>query len=331
MKKIITLSAAALLIVAAVFTLVQAKSSGAWLGVYTQEVDRDLSEAFGLAIDRGAIINEVVEDSPAEKAGLKEDDIIIAVNGQKVFDSEDLQDFIYDAQPGDKVTINLMRDDQKMDVTAELEKRPRRMRDRDRWFSWDWDAPTPPRPPKAPKVPDIGQYVFYGDEYGYIGVSLTDLSEDAAMALGAQRAGVLINEVVEDSPAEKAGLKPGDIIVAVDGEKVLDARDVQELVRDHDEGDIARVDVIRNREKSTIEVTVELADKSYRFGRHGVIRIPDLPDLDIYAPRMKGLYRSLDRDDLRFDTEEFREDMKELRRDLEEMQEELQGIKDKLD
>ena len=89
-----------------------------WLGVYTQSVDYEVAEAFDLGVQYGAVINEVMEDSPAEIAGLKSGDVLVALNGEKVTDSDDLIDLMAETKPGDNLEITFVRDGQEKNITV---------------------------------------------------------------------------------------------------------------------------------------------------------------------------------------------------------------------
>jgi S1-C subfamily serine protease len=331
MKKHLKFGLAAALAVVALFSLAFAGSRSAWLGVYTQEVDKDLAEDYSLASDHGAIIDDVVDDSPAEGAGLKEDDIIIAFNGKVVRDDDDLTDLVLDSRPGDTVSLTIVRDGKEQQIKVELGRRPRSYG----WYGdrgW-FDAPRAPRVPKIPKIPKIpapvvpDYYYFHGDdEYPYIGVSLLEVSRKTAISLGADRGGVLIDDVEKNSPAEKAGLQAGDLIVAVDDEKIFDAEDVQEIIRDKDEGEVARITYIRDRKQSTVDVKVAIDEDGCSYRRSHIIRIPDMPDIDIKAPKLQYLHqgRFLDSDD--FDSDDFKEAMKEYQKELKKLKIEMKDL-----
>lgn len=167
-----------------------------------------------------------------------------------------------------------------------------------------------------------------GVEHSYIGVELTDVSRGVAKSLGADDAGVLVNEVEKDSPAEKAGLLPGDLIVMIDGDEVGESTEVSEIIRSFDEGEKVKLDVIRERKKMNIEV--EVGRTEYGSNAPYMFSLPDMPNIDINIPRMKGLHW-LNFDDEMFDSDDFKDDMKELRKELEELRlelNELRGDKD---
>lgn len=327
MKKNVIIGLITLLTGAVAFSLaVAGPRSLAWLGVYTQNVDADIADEYSLKSDYGAIVDEIIENSPAEKAGVKEDDIIVAFNDNKVRDDDDLTDLVHDSKPGDTVTLTLIRDGKEQKIQVELGRRPRNS---DWWDDMKWfDAPHAaklPRPPLPPRA-----YSYHYEEHPYIGVTMVELSEDAAQALGAEKGAVLVDEVKRNSPAEKAGLKPGDLIVAADGKDVYEAEDVREIVEDKDEGDTVSLSIVRARQKMTVEVKVELSEDSDFFGRSGVIRIPDLTDANLLALDAYG--RALgharhgkisESDEYRLEMKEFEHSMRKLKEDLGEMKKSL--------
>lgn len=324
MRKYLGATVIAVAIVGLIFSLGAAGSSKyskyAWLGVLTQSVDHDLTEAFDLAVEYGAIINEVLPDSPADGAGLEEDDIIIEFDGEKVFDSDDLIDLIDDSKPDDEVELVVMRDDNRIEVNVTLGKRPRSyFRARTSYHRF---APIPPKPPKPPK---IGKS-FLWDTYcggSYIGVTLTSLTDQLGEYFGVKKGkGVLITGVEEDSPASEAGLKAGDVIISVDDEEVHDFSDVKEIIKEKEEGEAVAVTVLRDRKEKSFDVEVaeredEAFDYSYLFS---------VPDFKVRIPKMKSLYFG-DFDDWDdFDLEEFEEGMEELAEEMEDLKKELKGL-----
>ena len=304
------------------------RSNNAWLGVYTQSVDRDISDAFELDIDYGAIVNEVLGDSPADEAGIDDGDVIISFDGQKVWDQDDLLDFIDEKEAGDLVAIELVRDGKNLTVDVELGKRQRSRglfssrtkRQRGNNFRF---------------VPGRGKVRHVGFSSGYVGVSLTTLSEQLADYFGVKGdIGVLITEISEDSPAEKAGLKAGDVIIAIGDEEISDYSDVKEIVSESDEGDKLTFTILRNKRQQKIEVEVAESGEStfgYRyFTAPDIAIIPDIPpipDIDVYAPKVRGRYNRLNRDNNSyFDYDEFLEGMSEFKEDMAEFKKEMKDL-----
>jgi serine protease Do len=332
-RKVILLAAVMMLAVGVNSFAKSSRSSGdAWMGVYTQTVDHEMARAFNLKSERGVVINEVVEDSPADKAGLKEEDVIIGANGSKIETSDDLTDLVDDAKPGDKVTLDVIRDGKEMQLAITLGDRSD---SNERDFSWT--SPKAPMAPMAPITPRNFAFNFNGYDNGsFIGVSLTDLTEQLGDYFGVKNGnGVLVSDVDRDSPAEKAGIKAGDVIVAIDGEKVSDSRDVQDLVQDRKAGTTASIDVLRDHKPMTLKVEVDKRKSgnffgySYGHGKNSVVTIP----------RMRGLnFGSDDGDEM--DNTELRQQLEELRAKMadlkvqmksdKEYQDELRELKEEL-
>lgn len=290
-------------------------SKSAWLGVYSQSVDNEIAEKFDLPVEYGVIVNEVVENSPAEKAGVEEDDIIIKIDGSKISHQLDLVDMIEESRPGDKITLTIIRDDDELKLPVVLKKKPS---DKFIWTS------------KAPKAKSYAYSFFYDDERSYLGVSLMDLTRQLGDFFGVDKGkGALITEVHEDSPAEGAGLKAGDVIVAVDNDKVFDAEDVKEAVGDKEPGEKVDVMIVRNKKEMTIPVEVaEVEDVSREYSFEQFYA----PDIDITVPKIKGLLdRGSPLTDLYFDYGDFEEEMEELKKELKSLQKEMKVLREKLE
>lgn len=331
MKRFFTMGVTLAVALTAVASLALAGSrTDAWLGVYTQQVDPDMARAFDLPVQYGAIVNDVIEDSPADEAGLIEDDIIVAVNDRKVGDDRDLIDLVGDTDPGEEVTLKIWRDGKEQDIRVELGTRPRSMRSGDD-FGWSTvpRSLNAPKAPRAPKAPKMYSYYYNGDDSdrAYLGVRLVDLSRPAAQSLGAERDGVLVDEVEEESPAETAGLKAGDLIVAIGDEQVSAAEDIQDIIWDMNEGDKVTVNYVRDRKQASVEVTLAAGDDDPSFGRHNIMRIPDLPDIDMDIPPTRSLWFGGQDDNDSFDSRELQKEMEALQEQLRALEKELQEMK----
>ncbi len=302
----------------------------AWLGVMTQTVDNDIADAFDIDVDHGAIINEVIDDSPAERADLKEGDVILSFNAQMVWDQDDLTDFVKDAKAGSQAALVIIRDGKEMAVNVELGERARpnswSFRSDDTpgasWFDSKWfNNPN-----------DLQAYNWSGG--GYIGVQLTDLTEQLAKYFGVSGGeGVLITEVNEDSPAQMAGLLAGDVITRINGDDIASYGEVKEIVSESEKGDNLKFTIVRNKTEQAIEVTVAEADENdqefgYQFFQ--VPPVPNVPDIDVRvprAPRAPGRFnRGDDRPGAYFDYDNYKDEMKAFRDEMKKYKEEMKSL-----
>ncbi len=164
-----------------------------WLGVIIQELDEDLAKSFGLSKKEGVLIAEVAENSPAKKAGLKSGDIILKMNGQKVYDIGELRNKIALTPPGTKVTFDILREGKHKTVTVTIEEKP-------------------------------GTATVAASRHGVLkqlGIVVQDLSADLAQQFGYREGqGVLVAEVEPGSLAASAGIRPGQLIEEVNRVKV---------------------------------------------------------------------------------------------------------------
>jgi C-terminal processing protease CtpA/Prc len=286
-------------------------SKSAWLGIYSQTVDKELAESFDLSVDHGVVVNEVIEGSPAEDAGLEEDDIIIAVNGTKVTDNEELVEMIGDSHPGDKVTLTVMRDEEELEIPVILKERPS---EKSLWGT------------AKPKSKNFSYSFNFDGKRSYIGVNLTDLTDQLGGYFGVERGkGALISEVEKDSPAAKAGLQAGDVIVAIDDEKVVEADDVSELVEDHKPGDTVNVTVIRDKKTKNIAVEVGESENNslgYFYGQ------PYAPDISVSVPKIRKLIQKrLPTVDAELEINDFQEALRAYKKEMGEFKKEMESLK----
>ena len=305
----------------------------AFLGVYTQTVDEDIADAFDLGSKYGAVINMVIDDSPAEKAGLHDGDVIIAFNGEKVWDKAALVEFIEDQKPGDVVTLKIASEGKTEDIQVTLDETPD-------GFNHDtkiWSRSSLGKIPwlSAFHDDDDDDISIYSDRGSYIGVNLQELSDQLGDYFGVKDGeGILITEVVEDSPAEKAGLKAGDIIVSVDKKDVEDYNDIQKTIRQKEIGETVDIGILRDKKQQTITVTVdETPRNNNRYGYHynaPYISVPNIPDIDVVVPNLRDLRNFHFNDDNEgnyFEYDQYKKAMKEYKAEMKELQKEMQRMK----
>ncbi len=285
-----------------------------WIGVYTQEIDKDLSEKFDLNQDEGIVIVKVVDDSPADEAGLKRKDVIIEFDGKKVDGSEPLADFVADTKVGDDVDVVVLRKGQKKDLTVEIGEKPE-----SNWRDYSRQAFTS-QFLKNNLALAIGHR-------GYMGVAIQDLNDQLGDYFGVKNGdGVLITEVGEDTPAEKAGLKAGDVIVGADDEEIDDSEDIYDVMSDKEEGDTVTITYLRKGDKH--KVPVEVTEESFSMNNLS------LPNLNIQIPNIpsiKGIDRfNLDKE-YNLEMDDFHEEMQQLKKELQELRDDLKDLESKLD
>ncbi|MCP4567364.1 MAG: PDZ domain-containing protein, partial [FCB group bacterium] len=271
--------------------------------------------------------------------GLRRRDIIIKFDGKKVTEPDFLADLVEDTEIGDEVEITYLRRGKEKTAMIEIGRKPR-----SESYGLFFD-----RGGKSKNK--HYQYSFSSSSSGHIGVVVQSLEDQLAEYFGVDD-GVLIREVFEDSPAEEAGLKAGDVIVSADGETVEETDDLTEVISDKEEGDKVEIGFMRrgSKKKVTVEVTEDSFGSSYFSAPHmyGHFSIPEIPAIPAIPeiPAIPGI-RMLDhflhdKDDYYFEAdeyegaykeamEEYRDEMKDLKRELKEMSRELREIKKKLE
>jgi serine protease Do len=226
-----------------------------YLGVGVVELTDERVKALRLKDDQGVEVKRVDQNSPAAKAGLKENDVILEVNGKGVEGNEQFRDLIGDVAPGTKVSLTIWRNDAKQTVSATLDSRPVNLNE---FGPPDFpNGAVPPMPP-MPAVPFNGGNPFptIPDNSPTVGFVGEELNGQIAEFFGVKE-GVLVRSVSPRTPAERAGLKAGDVVVKVNGTPVTTPREITGLVRASRRKAISFT-VVRN--KKEISLNVEIAE-----------------------------------------------------------------------
>jgi serine protease Do len=193
----------------------------AYLGVYSQDLTPELAESFGLKETQGVVITQVSKDSPADKAGLKDGDIIQEADGKPIESESQLRAVISAYAPDSKVVLKIYRSGQTLDRDITVEKRPEQAQ-----------AEKPPVPQKAGNI---------------LGLKVTDLTPDKASALGYQNLkGALVVSVTPDSPVADI-IEPGDLIMDINGVDILSARQFNDETAKLKPGQLLRVQYAGNQ------------------------------------------------------------------------------------
>lgn len=172
-----------------------------WLGVVIQDVDKDLALSFGLDKPQGALIAQMEPSGPAEKSGLKVGDIILTFNGRKMATSSDLPHAVGPTRAGSTVPVVIMRKGKRVNIDVTVGSRGAREAE-----------------PLASAKSAIKSR---------LGLQVEEIPEDVKESQNIE--GVLINNVVKDSSAAKAGLQPGDILVQLGFDEVGSVKGFQDI------------------------------------------------------------------------------------------------------
>ncbi|HEY8461437.1 MAG TPA: DegQ family serine endoprotease [Blastocatellia bacterium] len=177
-----------------------------YLGVGVQQITSDMAANLGLKEVSGVIVSNVERGSPAERAGLKQGDVITVINGTKIEDSNSLRNIIASAGPGAEVTITVLRDGREQQLRATLGELA--------------DQPAA-RPTGGPNETQ-------GEE-GRLGLAVTPVTPELAVRLGLSRNayGLVITSVDPAGAAAEAGLRRGDVIEQVNRRPVRSERDLE--------------------------------------------------------------------------------------------------------
>jgi serine protease Do len=227
-----------------------------YLGVGVVELTDDRVKALKLKDDQGLEVKRIDENSPAAKAGLKENDAILEVNGKSVEGNAQFRDLIGEMQPGTRVSLTIWRNGAKQTVSATLDSRPA-----DLYLFGGPDFPDgalPPMPP-MPAVPfnSGNSFPTIPGDSPMVGFEGEALNSQLAEFFGVKE-GVLVRSVNPKTPAERAGLKAGDVVVKVNGTPVTTPREITALVRSSHRKAISFT-VVRNKKEMSLNVEIAQA------------------------------------------------------------------------
>jgi S1-C subfamily serine protease len=217
----------------------QLKANGrvqrARLGVTVQPMTADLAASLKLSNVRGALVSQVQPDTPAARAGLKQGDVILAVEGRPVADGNDLRNEIANTRPGTTIGVKILRDGREQSVSARLEALPAS---------------------GTRTSLESGE----GGAKGRFGMSVAPVTPDLAeqYALPSSVKGVLVTDVDPDGQAAASGVQPRDVIEQVNGRPT---RSVDDLRSALDRGGDTPNLVLVNRNGSNLFLTLR-ADRS---------------------------------------------------------------------
>jgi membrane-associated protease RseP (regulator of RpoE activity) len=245
---------------------------GSQLGVMVSDVDVKAAAS-------GVKIDEVNDDSPAEKAGIKAGDVVVDYDGERVRSARQFTRLVQETPEGRTVPIGILRDGKKQTLNAtpesgrmtwnfgpEVDRALREAERGTRGFRFDVPAPNfdfhfdgrgrggrEPRRFEYRLPNDL--MPFMGRSRGRLGVTVQSLTPELEEYFGTKNGGVLVSSVTKESAAAKAGIKAGDVIVSINGRSVDDSDDLIQELEDLD-GEVTIV-VVRDRKEMTLKATLE--------------------------------------------------------------------------
>jgi membrane-associated protease RseP (regulator of RpoE activity) len=316
------------------------ESGGSYLGVDTRDVTTDRLGALNLKEEKGVEVTMVDQDAPAGKAGVKEHDVILSLNGTQVESVEQLRRMIHEVPPGRLVNLGISRNGQPLTIKVPLA-------DRKKSFSYsphgeDYERVEIPPIPPLPPMPDIdipiSIVVVHSSRRS--GLMLENLTPQLGDYFGTRNGeGVLVRSVEKGTPAEKAGFRAGDVIVKVNGERISDASDFSRTLQSRKDSTVS-VGVIRDKKEQTLTLVVPNRKQSQVFEesfgapkidaemRRELLRAQNeiaraKPDLEVASrdlQRMRPEMERATRELLRQQQEVQREDMRRMQEDLHNQQ-----------
>lgn len=295
-KKMTVLALATLTLFAATAGKAEAGRKGGWLGVRIETVNKEVRDDWNLETSEGVLVTRVSSGSPADESGIKRGDVIVKYEGKKVKDVDQLQEFVRKTPAEEEVDISVNRDGDIKKFTVSIGKVRR--------FSRNRSGRT-------------HGFSFYTRDDGgaYLGIDMYDLTEGLREYFKVEEdEGVLVVNVMEDSPAEKAGFKSGDVIIKVGKRVVEDSGDLRKAISRYDPDEKVEIEYVRNKKKSTKKV-----------------KLGEREDFKTNQFRIFGQKHNGNRSSLFFDMDEFDLNLNGLEFDMEDLRKELKHLEDELD
>jgi len=226
-------------------------AGGTYLGVNLAEIDDNRAKELKLKEDYGVEVTRVEENSPAEKAGVKSGDVVLEYNGQRVEGMEQFGRMVRETPPGREVKLTISRNGATQTLVAVLGSRK---------YRFPGNFPPGFEVPEF-HMPDIPQ-IFTTLRSPMLGVEAESLGSQLAVYFGVKE-GVLVRSVLDSTPAQKAGIKAGDVITKVDGMAVTTPSELSGAVRTANNAKKTyAIELTRDRKPVTVSVTVD--DRSER-------------------------------------------------------------------
>jgi serine protease Do len=294
------------------------ENTGAYMGVDIADVTTDRLSALKLKDERGVEVTMVDQDAPAGKAGLKEHDVILTMNGTTIESGAQLRRMIRETPAGRIVTLGISRDGQPMTLKVQLAARK----------AVSWNAGPKNFKFEMPAMPNMSNFdvpvsVVVVHSSVRSGLMVENITPQLGEYFGAKDGkGVLVRSVEKGSRAEKAGFRAGDVIVRVNGQAVHDTSDFSHAIRSTNAGNVA-VGIIREKHEQNLTLPLpERKDSGEMFEETF-----DLPQFDAEAnldwAKMRDELAEL-RPQMQFAMEESKHMLENLKPEIEKATREAQ-------
>ena len=195
-----------------------------WLGVSIQEVTSELAEALGMEVPKGALISQIIADSPAENSGLKEEDVILFFDGEEIFYSADLPLTVGAIRPDSKVNAMILRDGLKKTITVTVGE--------------------------LPKDPALA---FNETQQNFLGLVVEDQINDGRRLF---IEGVMVTSIDPDGLAYKSGIRRGDIVYSLGRAKISNVNEFKEILSSLDQEKSTTIGISRNGNKRILSLNL---------------------------------------------------------------------------
>lgn len=188
----------------------QLKSKGSvsrgWLGVLIQNVTRDLAESFGMDKPMGALISRVLADSPAARAGLEVGDVIVEFNGKKVYYSSDLPPLVGRVRPGSSATLKVVRNGKTLTKKVNIEELP------------------------GEEELELSSTEPSSRIENRLKAVIANLNDEQRKEMKLEGQGGVLVKKVQEGPAQRAGLRAGDVILRIDNKEIKGTAQLKEIL-----------------------------------------------------------------------------------------------------
>jgi serine protease Do len=329
---------------------------GSYLGVDTRDVTSDRLADLKLKEEHGVEVTLVDQDAPAGKAGVKEHDVILSLNGNQVESVEQLRRMIREIPPGRLVTLGISRGGQLVTLKAQLADRKKTFAMGGPGKSFNFTMPAMPAIPAMPAMPSVNATPFVPEmdmpvsivvvhSSARSGLMVENLTPQLGDFFGAKNGkGVLVRSVEKGSRAEQAGFRAGDVIVKVNGESISDSGDFTHAMHGRKSSTVT-VSIIREKKEQNITLTVPERNQSELLDTDETLEAPEVDaetvidlsevqsEMARVRPEIERAVREVQRarpsieeatQELREHQEELKQEMREVERELKDREQEMQ-------